>query len=179
MTGERPEPSDLELAALGRVRLLVCDVDGTLTDGAMFYGEDGEELKRFHTRDGHGIGLLQGEGVVVAFVTAERSPIVTARAAKLGVQHVVLGCADKAAAVRRLASGLGLTREAVAMIGDDLGDLGGFDEAAVRVAVGDAVPAVKARADYVCRAAGGHGAVRELADMLLAVRQRARADHDA
>jgi YrbI family 3-deoxy-D-manno-octulosonate 8-phosphate phosphatase len=152
---------------LARIRLLVCDVDGTLTDGAMWYGADGEALKRFSTRDGHGIGMLQRGGITVAFVTSEDSPIVTARAAKLQVRHVVLGCTDKAAAVKELREHLGLAPDDVAMIGDDLGDLPGFQEAGVAVAVADAAEAVLAAADVVCARVGGHGAVREIADAIL------------
>ena len=152
---------------LANVRLLVCDVDGTLTDGAMWYGEQGEVLKRFHTRDGHGIGRLQERGVAVAFVTGERSPIVSARAAKLGVVHVELDCADKAAAVRRLGALLQVGRNQIAVIGDDLGDLPAFSQAGLRVAVADAVPEIRARADLICQLPGGQGAVRELADLIV------------
>jgi YrbI family 3-deoxy-D-manno-octulosonate 8-phosphate phosphatase len=155
-------------ARLAAIRLLVCDVDGTLTDGAMWYGPDGEALKRFTTRDGHGIGLLREAGVTVAFVTSESSPIVTARAAKLGVEHVVLGCADKAAAVQSLQATLGVDADSTAMIGDDLGDLAGFRASGVKVAVADAVADVRVAADVVCDTPGGHGAVRELADAIIA-----------
>ena len=157
-------------AQLRRIRLLVCDVDGTLTDGAMWYGPSGEALKRFSTRDGHGIGRLQQLGIAVAFVTAEDSPIVTARAEKLRVVHVVLGCAHKGNALRELRAQLELERHEVAMIGDDLGDLPGFAEAGFRVAVADAVEEVKDHADLVCSAPGGHGAVREFAELLVASR---------
>jgi YrbI family 3-deoxy-D-manno-octulosonate 8-phosphate phosphatase len=159
---------DTMRSRLARVRLLVCDVDGTLTDGAMWYGVDGEVLKRFSTRDGHGIGMLRAAGVVVAFVTMEDSAIVTARAGKLGVVHVVLGCADKAAAVRELTGALGFSRDDVAMVGDDLGDLPGFTEVGVAIAVADAVDDVLRAADIVCERPGGHGAVREVADAILA-----------
>ena len=161
---------DALAARLAAIALLVCDVDGTLTDGAMFSGPEGEVLKRFTTRDGHGIGMLRAAGITVAFVTSEDSPIVTARAAKLGVVHVVLGCADKAAAVCQLRDALGIEQEQVAMIGDDLGDLPGFAEAGVRVAVADAVAAVREAAHVVCDTSGGHGAVRELADAIIAAR---------
>jgi YrbI family 3-deoxy-D-manno-octulosonate 8-phosphate phosphatase len=146
----------------------VCDVDGTLTDGAMWYGPAGEALKRFDTRDGHGIGRLHAAGIAVAFVTAEDSAIARARAQKLGVRHVVLGCADKGHALRALRAELGLAPHEVAMIGDDLGDLPAFAESGVRVAVADGISAVRDAADVVCARAGGHGAVRELADALLA-----------
>ena len=157
-------------AQLSTVTLLVCDVDGTLTDGAMWFGADGEVLKRFHTRDGHGIGMARAAGIEVAVVTAEDSPIVLARAHKLGLSHVIVGCGDKAAAVRELRGVLGVQREAVAFIGDDLGDLPGFAESGVRVAVGDAVAEVRAAADLVCMQPGGAGAVREFIDELLASR---------
>jgi len=154
-------------ARLGRTRLLVSDVDGTLTDGAMYYGADGEVLKRFTTRDGLGISRLLEAGIAVALVTAEDSPIVAARAAKLKVPHVVLGCADKGAAVTALAAELDLAPAQVTVIGDDLGDLAAFAVAGCSVAVADAVPEVKAAAHLVCEAGGGHGAVRELSDAIL------------
>jgi len=157
-------------ARLARVKLLVCDVDGTLTDGAMWYGADGEVLKRFVTRDGHGIAMLKEAGVVVAFVTGEDSPIVTARAKKLGVAHVVLGCADKGEAVRLLRAELNVAAEEVAMIGDDIGDLPGFSESGTSVAVADAVARVVEAADLVCDQSGGYGAVRELADAIVTSR---------
>lgn len=157
-------------ARLSRIRLLVCDVDGTLTDGAMWYGAEGEVLKRFSTRDGHGIGMLQGAGIAVAFVTTEDSPIVMSRATKLKVSNVVLGCNDKAAAVQELRERLNVQRDEVAMIGDDLGDLPGFAEAGVSIAVADAVPEVRATAQLICTQPGGHGAVRELADAIFEAR---------
>jgi 3-deoxy-D-manno-octulosonate 8-phosphate phosphatase (KDO 8-P phosphatase) len=157
-------------ARLARIKLLVCDVDGTLTDGAMWYGADGEALKRFSTRDGQGIGMLGAAGVAVAFVTSEDTPIVTARAKKLQVAHVVLGCADKAEAVRALRAELRVDTDEVAMIGDDVGDLPGFSESGVRVAVADAVAEVAAAADVVCDQNGGQGAVRELADAIIEAR---------
>ena len=156
-----------DAARLSKIRLVVCDVDGTLTDGAMWYGADGEVLKRFHTRDGQGIAQLQAAGVVVALVTSEDTPIVTARATKLQIAEVVLGCKDKRGAVGDLRRRLGLRREQVAMIGDDVGDLAGFEESGVAVAVADAEPVVARRADLRCERSGGHGAVRELADAIL------------
>jgi len=160
-------PSE-HLDRLGRTRLLVCDVDGTLTDGAMYYGSDGEVLKRFTTRDGLGISRLLDAGVVVALVTSEDSPIVTARAKKLRVEHVVLGCLDKAVAVQDLCQRLKVTPADVTAIGDDLGDLAAFRVAGLSVAVAAAVPEVKAAAHLVCESNGGHGAVRELSDGILA-----------
>lgn len=153
--------------ALSEVRLLVCDVDGTLTDGAMWYGPAGETMKRFHTRDGHGIGLLRAAGVTVAFVTSEASPIVLARAAKLHVSDVVLGAKDKGSVVRDLQSRLDIPKAATATIGDDLGDLAAFEESRIRAAVADAVAQVRAAANLICDRAGGQGAVRELADAIL------------
>lgn len=163
-------PNAEQRARLAAARLVVCDVDGTLTDGAMYYSASGEELKRFSTRDGHGIGQLRSAGITVALITAENSPIVTARAAKLGIAHVVLGCADKGAAVRELRAELGLGEDQVVSIGDDLGDLAAFAVSGTAVAVADAVKQVREAADLVCDAAGGHGAVRELADEILASR---------
>lgn len=152
---------------LAATRLVACDVDGTLTDGSMWYGSGGEELKRFSTRDGHGIGRLMAGGIEVAFITAEDSPIVTARASKLGVRHVVLGCRDKFVALETLCDRLGIDTAATVAVGDDLGDLPMFDAAGVSIAVADAEPEVLNRADLVTDRPGGFGAVREVADLIL------------
>lgn len=163
--------SDALTARFAALKLVVCDVDGTLTNGGMYYAPTGELLKRFDTRDGHGIGLLRDAGIEVAFVTGEDSPIVPARAEKLGVELVILGSTDKSEDVRNLQRRLTVKEDETAFIGDDLGDLAGFAACGVRLAVNDAVAEIKAKADYVTLASGGHGAVREIADMILKAKE--------
>ncbi len=150
-----------------RVRLFVTDVDGTLTDGAMYYGPDGEVMKRFHTRDGMGLARLMERGVQVAFMTREDSPIVTRRAEKLGIRLVLMGVKDKVAAMRDLARRVGVPLDAVAYVGDDLNDVDVMRIVGLSFAVADAVPEVAGVATVRLSKRGGEGAVREAADQVL------------
>lgn len=156
--------------ALGGIEWLVLDVDGTLTDGAMYYGEAGDELKRFNTRDGHGIARFRANGGRVAFVTGETSRAVARRAEKLGVDHVVLGCRDKAAAIVDLCRRFRVAPSAVVAMGDDINDLPMVGRVAAFAAPCDAHPDVLAVADWVSERPGGAGAVRELLDLIEAAR---------
>lgn len=158
-----------------KVRLLVMDVDGVLTDGRMVLSDSGEELKLFHTHDGIGIGLAHRAGLRTAMITGETSPIAKARGAKLGVEAVVLGARRKGDALDALMSETGLSAEQVAYIGDDLLDVPALQRAGLAIAVADAVPEVKAVAHVVTKARGGHGAVREAIELIL----RARRSWDA
>ena len=178
---EIDEPEDLESARhqaarhgdpeLGSVAAdlawLVLDVDGTLTDGAMFYGEGGEEFKRFDTRDGMGLQRWREAGGRLAIVTGEDSEAARRRADKLKADHVVTGCKDKDAALRELRRLFGLDVGQVVAMGDDLNDLPMRAHAALFVAPSNGRPEVQAVADLVTSAQGGHGAVRELVDLLL------------
>lgn len=149
------------------VRLLVLDVDGTLTDAAMYYGETGEELKRFHTRDGAGIARFRAAGGKVALLTGERSNAARLRGEKLRVDDIVLGSRDKARDLAAILERLGVRPEHTVAMGDDVLDLPMREHAAAFVAPADAHPEVLAAADLVTEAPGGHGAVRELVDRLL------------
>ena len=150
------------------IALVVCDVDGVLTDGRLYYGADGESLKAFSVRDGLGIKLLQAAGVTVAVISGRDSPPLRARLDDLGIEHRALACGDKAAAFDRLVATLGVDPAATLAIGDDLIDLPMLERAGVGVAVADAHPTLRAAADRVTAARGGAGAVREVADQLLA-----------
>jgi YrbI family 3-deoxy-D-manno-octulosonate 8-phosphate phosphatase len=162
------------IARFRRVRLLVLDVDGVLTDAGMYYSESGDELKKFNTRDGHGIRMLQDAGVPVAIVTRERTRIVDRRAAKLGIEDVHQGILDKLPVVRALCEKHRVTAAETCYVGDDLGDLEAMQFVGQPVAVRDAVPRIRAVARYVTRHRGGEGAVREVCDLILAGRaQRA------
>ena len=150
------------------VRLLVLDVDGVLTDGRLWYGADGEVLKGFHVRDGLGIKSLLAIGIEVAIISGRDSPAVARRASELGIRHVIQGCDDKGRALDALCATLRVEAAAVACIGDDTPDLPMLTRAGLAVAVADAHPDVRAVANRVTTLPGGHGAVREVCDWLLA-----------
>jgi 3-deoxy-D-manno-octulosonate 8-phosphate phosphatase (KDO 8-P phosphatase) len=150
-----------------RVRLLVLDVDGVLTDGRMILSERGDELKAFHTHDGMGINLAKRCGITVALVTGEKSPIAQARGAKLGVDEVVLGARRKGETVAELMTRYGRRASEVAFMGDDILDLPALQRVGLAVAPANAVPEVRAAVHFVTRAAGGAGAVRECVEQIL------------
>jgi YrbI family 3-deoxy-D-manno-octulosonate 8-phosphate phosphatase len=152
------------------VRLLVLDVDGVLTDAGMYYAEGGEELKKFNTRDGHGIRLLEAAGIPTAIVTREKTEIVSRRARKLGIADVHQGILDKGPVVRALVERHKITAAQACYVGDDVGDLPAMTAVGLPVAVRDALPEVKRVARYVTRRRGGDGAVREVCDLILAAR---------
>jgi 3-deoxy-D-manno-octulosonate 8-phosphate phosphatase (KDO 8-P phosphatase) len=147
--------------------MLVMDVDGVLTDGGMYYGEHGEELKKFNTRDGQGIALLHEAGLETAILSKENTPIVTRRGAKLRVGEVRVGVQDKLAALREMVAARDLSLEHVAYIGDDLNDYGLLCEVGLAVVVQDATRKPRSVAHYVTQARGGEGAVRELCELIL------------
>lgn len=153
-----------------RIRLAVFDVDGVFTDGRLYYGADGAELKAFHTRDGHGIKELLRSGIQVAVISGRRSAAVTRRMQELGITHVFQGCDDKLPVLEQLLKQLGIAAEATACVGDDAPDLPLIQRAGLGIAVSDAHPAVRAVAQLTTRAAGGEGAVREVCDLILAAR---------
>lgn len=153
-----------------RVRLLCVDVDGVLTDAGMYYGRDGEVLKKFNTRDGMGLARVRAAGVAVAIISGEDSAIVHARAAKLRIDDVFCGAADKLVAIDDLCARHGLRRDEVAFIGDDLNDLSALERVGLACAVADAADPVQAVAHYVTRRRGGDGAVREVCELLVTSR---------
>jgi 3-deoxy-D-manno-octulosonate 8-phosphate phosphatase (KDO 8-P phosphatase) len=155
------------VARARRVRLLVMDVDGVLTDGTMFVTDGGGELKAFHARDGVAIALARRAGLRTALVTGEKSPIAKARADKLGIDRVVAGARRKGDALDEIVLGFELSPAAAAYIGDDLLDVPAMQRAGLAIAVADAAPEVKAVAHVVTRAAGGGGAVREAVELIL------------
>jgi 3-deoxy-D-manno-octulosonate 8-phosphate phosphatase (KDO 8-P phosphatase) len=167
----RRQAPPVAASRLARIALLVCDVDGVLTDGRVLLGEDGVERKLFSVIDGHGLVMLREAGVQVVLVTREPSGIAPARARKLGVPCYP-GALDKGEVLRQLREQRTLAREQVAYVGDDLPDLDAFAEAGLRIAVADARPEVRRAADWVTHARGGQGAVREVCDRILAARRR-------
>lgn len=151
-----------------RIRLLVLDVDGVLTDGGLYYGAGGESLQRFHVHDGAGIKAVMAAGIAVAIISARRTPAVTARMRELGVDTVIQGEADKLRALTGIAERMGIGLEAVACVGDDTADAPMMRQAGLAIAVADAQAAAVEAAHYRTTAPGGHGAVREACDLLLA-----------
>lgn len=157
-----------DIAALARqIKLLALDVDGVLTDGKLYFGNSGEELKAFSTLDGLGIKLLQDSGVTVALITARNSALVQLRAQNLGIQHVCQGSHNKLQSLTELLKTLGLALEQTAYVGDDLPDLACLRQARLGIAVANAHDALKQQATWVTTLAGGAGAVREVCDLIL------------
>ena len=154
------------------VRLLVLDVDGVLTDGRLYFGADGEALKVFDVRDGHGVKLLREAGIEVAILSARRSPIVERRARELGIAQVIQGAADKGAGFADLMRALQLRPEQCGYIGDDWPDLAALAQAGFAATVADAAPEVRRVAHWISAAPGGRGAVRELAEFILRAQGR-------
>lgn len=149
------------------LRLFITDVDGVLTDAGMYYSESGEELKKFNTRDGHGIQLLREAGIPTAIITRENTAIVSRRARKLRVDFLRQGVLNKLDVLHELLKDLGVRPEEAAYIGDDLHDLEVLRAVGRSACPADAVPSVREAVGYVCRAAGGQGCVREWIDLLL------------
>lgn len=160
-------PTDA-LVRARRVRLLTCDVDGVLTDGRIYVDDHGDETKAFSALDGVGINLLRRAGIEVAWITGSDAPAVTHRARRLGVAHVLLDVADKLAAWQDLRARLGLAPDDCAHIGDDLPDVPVFQACGFAVTVPHAPATVREHAHYVTAREGGQGAVRELAELILA-----------
>lgn len=158
-----------------RVRLLVLDVDGVLTDGRLYYGARGEALKAFHVRDGLGLKLIATAGITVAVISGRRSAMTARRCRELGVRHLVQGVEDKLAAFQRLRSRLRVPANVCACVGDDLPDVPLMREVGLSFAVADAHPQARSAAHVVTRLAGGNGAVREVCDYLLEARRHAAA----
>lgn len=156
-----------------RVRLAVFDVDGTLTDGRLWYTDEGHELKAFHAHDGLGLKRLQEHGIEVAIISARMSHAVTVRAQELGIVHVYQGQRDKCVTLLELLEALKLRPEQAAFVGDDLPDLPAMEQVGLAVAVANAHPQVAARVHWRTRLRGGEGAVREVCDMLLAAQEKA------
>ncbi|MEM1435051.1 MAG: HAD hydrolase family protein [Pseudomonadota bacterium] len=170
-TQHPPTPAGADPAA---VQLLLLDVDGVLTDGRLFYGSDGTEFKAFHVRDGAALKQLRHAGVELAIITGRESPMVERRAQELGIDAVVQGADNKASAfalLRQQRPGWAqLAPEHCACIGDDLADLALFAEVGLRMTVADAHPLVLAEADWISSLPGGHGVMREVAELLLRAR---------
>ena len=151
-----------------KIGLFVTDVDGTLTDGGMYYTADGEHMKLFNTRDGMGLSMLREAGMEVAIMTSEESEIVTRRAEKLHIGRVYMGVSDKLVQMRALCRELDMPLSRAAYIGDDVNDLGVMQQVGLAFAPADADWRVREAAHVLLATRGGHGAVREAAEWVLA-----------
>ena len=158
-----------------KIRLLALDVDGVLTDGRLYFAEDGQELKTFDTQDGHGIKMLQQAGLTVAIITGRTTKLVERRAKNLGIAHLMQGREDKLVALRELSAELGVALGHVAYVGDDWPDLPAIRAVGLGIAVANAHSELRNHAAYTTRLEGGRGAVREVCDLLL----RAQGRYDA
>ncbi len=155
------------VARISRIRLVILDVDGVLTDGRLYYGADGEALKVFNTLDGHGMKMLAESGVALAIISGRASKALQQRAKDLDVSHVMMGVGDKAVAYRALLKKCKLAQGAVASIGDDVPDLPILLHCGFSAAVPAAPDEVKSRVDLVTTHAGGQGAVREFCEIIM------------
>ncbi|KRE90779.1 phenylphosphate carboxylase subunit delta [Frateuria sp. Soil773] len=170
-------PADVLARAAG-IRLAVFDVDGTLTDGRLWYGEDGREAKVFHVHDGLGLKRLQANGVQVAIISARISHPVALRAEELEIAHVYQGQGDKRSCLLELLDALQLAPAQAAFVGDDLPDLPPMRIAGLAVAVANAHPWVAAQAHWQTRLGGGQGAAREACDLILLAQGRSVAEQE-
>lgn len=167
LSGSRREIAPARWAG---IQLLACDVDGVLTDGSLTFDENGQLLQTFYVRDGFALVAARRAGIKIAWVSGRPSKVAQKRFEELGLDYCLLACEDKAAALLDLQSKLNISPDACCFIGDDIPDLSAYAVCGLRVAVADAEPVVISRADYITRARGGRGAVREIIDLMLSAR---------
>ena len=160
----------LEKAA--RIRLVLFDVDGVLTDGSLYLGDDGQEYKAFHSRDGHGMAMLKEAGVDIGIITGRTSQVVVHRMASLGIVHVYQGQRDKLPAFEALLAKLGISSDEVAFVGDDVVDLPILTRVGLAIAVADAHPLVVRHAHWRTPNPGGRGAARDVCELILEARDQ-------
>jgi 3-deoxy-D-manno-octulosonate 8-phosphate phosphatase (KDO 8-P phosphatase) len=158
------------VGGLKNIKALALDVDGVLSDGGLWWGPGGEEWKRFCFADIMGLSLARRAGFVLALISGEDSPLVDRYAQKMRVKYVVKGCRDKATALRDFSAAAKLNLAQVCFMGDDVNDLRAMEIAGVSAAPANAAAVVLKQADFIAKARGGNGAVRELVDALLAAR---------
>jgi 3-deoxy-D-manno-octulosonate 8-phosphate phosphatase (KDO 8-P phosphatase) len=149
------------------IRLVVFDVDGVLTDGGLFIGDDGQEYKQFHSKDGHGMVMLQNSGVAIAIITGRTSEVVRIRMASLGIEHVYQGQRDKGPAYDRLKQATGLDDAQIAYVGDDVVDLPVMVRVGLAISVNDGHPLTRQHAHWVTSQPGGRGAAREVCELIM------------
>jgi len=152
---------------LSKIKLLLLDVDGVMTDGRIIYDNDGGEFKTFDVKDGHGLKLVQRAGIQVGIITGRQSEVVSIRAAELGIDLVYQGVKVKLEPFREILDKLSLSPDEVAYVGDDIVDLPVMRQVGFAATVADAVDDIKPFADMVAKRCGGRGAVREICDYIL------------
>lgn len=150
-----------------KVKMLICDVDGVMTDGSLFFGDDGQEYKAFNSLDGHGMKMLQQSGVQIAIITGRCSQVVTHRMNNLSISIVYQGQLDKLQTFEQLLTEHKIDSQQIAYIGDDVVDLPVMTRVGLAVAVQNAHDLVKQKSDLITRNPGGHGAVREVCELLM------------
>ena len=155
------------LEKASKVKLVIFDVDGVLTDGSLFLGDDGQEYKAFHSKDGHGMVMLQQSGIAIAIITGRTSNVVEKRMQSLGIKHVFQGQKHKLPAYQEIKQQLELADEEIAYVGDDVVDLPVMTRAGLAVAVQDAHALTKEHAHWITPSNGGRGAAREVCEMLM------------
>jgi 3-deoxy-D-manno-octulosonate 8-phosphate phosphatase (KDO 8-P phosphatase) len=155
-----------------KIKAIALDVDGVLTDGAVWWGPNGEEWKRFHFSDIMGLSLARKAGFVLALISGENSPLVSRLATKMHIKDIVLNCREKGVALTEFVTRHNLTLEEVCFMGDDVNDISALEIVGLSAAPSSAQPAVLAKCEFVTKASGGNGAVRELVNHLLASQHR-------
>lgn len=155
------------LQKAAQIRLVIFDVDGVLTDGSLFLGDDGQEYKAFNSLDGHGMVMLQQSGVKIAIITGRTSEVVRIRMRSLGIEHLYQGQRDKRPAYAALKQDLGLSDQDIAYVGDDIVDLPVMSQVGLAIAVESAHDFTKQHAHWITSRPGGHGAAREVCELIL------------
>ena len=159
-------------AKLRKIRLFATDVDGVLTDGGMYYSDSGQQMKRFNVWDGMGLALMRQAGLILGIITTEKTKLVAQRAKKLQITEVHQGVWDKLGVLKALGKRYGVTLQEMAFIGDDINDFKALQAVGFSASPADGRPEIRKSVHYVCKAKGGEGAVRELADMILAAQSK-------
>ncbi|MBT5429401.1 MAG: HAD hydrolase family protein [Rhodospirillaceae bacterium] len=158
------------IKTLGKIEILSLDTDGVLTDGGLYYTEEGTELRKFNVKDGMGIKMIRDLGIKVFILTASETTSIIARGKKLGVDGVFIGCHDKLSQLKQLSEQLDISFDRIGHVGDDINDLPVLDVVGCPMTVADAVSDVIASADFVTKRKGGDAAVREICDLIIASR---------
>jgi 3-deoxy-D-manno-octulosonate 8-phosphate phosphatase (KDO 8-P phosphatase) len=166
-----PQSSDF-IGRAKKIKCVIFDVDGVLTDGRLFFDLNGQEYKSFNVQDGQGLKLLQQQGVTVAIISGRSSPIVMARLRELGIEHAYLGHPNKLSAFTNILSSLKLDAEEVAHVGDDLPDLAILSRVGLAIAVANANPSIPPHCHWTTTRKGGYGAAREVCDAILSAQDK-------
>ena len=175
----QPHYSDKLILQAQKIKLLICDVDGILSNGQVIIGNNNEELKAFNIKDGFGLKALQNVGIEVAIITGRNSKIVEKRCQELSIKHIFQGKLDKISSFESLCQKLSLSAEQVCHVGDDLPDLPLMKRAGLGVTVADGHWFVQQKADFITSNKGGFGAVREVSDLILSSQDKLEAMHES